>query len=346
LLVHWQEIKGVETNRVLQFVSKHVDLARSGAIFSRATRAEDIDSYGDRSLSQVVHLWRCNNVSKLNTFFFRLNDKMADGGRFICRTETLELRKQRHIHKYGILQPLHYPLDFLLKRVFPKLSATRGMYFSLTGGKNRAMSKTEVLGRLVYAGFEVEHIEEIDGLLYIVSKKVARPSTAPKPSHGMLLQIQRLGADGKKIKVYKFRTMHPYAQYVQDFIYKNNALADGGKFKDDFRITKWGRWMRRFWVDELPMLWNILRGDLKMVGVRPISEHYMSLYTEEHQAKRKRSKPGFIPPFYADMPVTLADIMESESRYIDTYNAEGWRADLSYVVRGVNNVFVNGARST
>ena len=118
------------------------------------------------------------------------------------------------------------------------------------------------------------------------------------------------------IRVFKFRTMYPYSEYLQDYIYKNYRLQEGGKFNHDIRINGTGRLMRKYWIDELPMLINLLKGDLKLVGVRPLSKQYMSLYDPDLQQMRFEFKPGLLPPFYADMPKTLPEIQESERKYL------------------------------
>jgi lipopolysaccharide/colanic/teichoic acid biosynthesis glycosyltransferase len=139
--------------------------------------------------------------------------------------------------------------------------------------------------------------------------------------------------------------MHPYAEYLQEYVYEQNNLKDGGKFKDDFRITSWGRFMRKFWIDELPMIINLLKGQIKLVGVRPLSEHYLSLYSDELKAKRANVKPGLVPPFYADLPISLQEIQESEIRYINAYQARGVRADFSYFMKAFNNIVFKSART-
>src|SRR5690606_14564514 len=101
-------------------------------------------------------------------------------------------------------------------------------------------SKSEILGRLVYCGFEIESVEEIENILYFTARKVSEPNESCEPSTGLILRINRIGRNGKSITVYKFRTMHPYAQYIQEYVFKQNSLEEGGKFANDFRITKWG----------------------------------------------------------------------------------------------------------
>lgn len=296
--------------------------------------------------SVIVNLHRVNDIEGINTFFRSINQKLKRGGRFVGCLEALENRKERILDKYPpVFNHLYYCADFILKRVFPKLSATRKIYFKLTHGRNRALSKAEVLGRLVYCGFSIESVKVIDNKLYFVVSKKGDPLNEPEPSHGIMLKIKRVGKGGKPISVFKLRTMHPYAQYIQEYVYEQNNLAEGGKFCNDFRITKWGRFMRKFWLDEIPMIWNIVIGDLKIVGVRPLSEHYLSLYTEEVKQVRVQGKPGLIPPFYADMPRNLNEIMESETRYMKAYMKDPILTDFAYGFKAVNNILLKNARS-
>ncbi len=155
-----------------------------------------------------------------------------------------------------------------------------------------------------------------------------------------------MGKNGTIIGVYKMRTMHPYAEYLQPYIYKLNRLQENGKFNNDFRISTIGRIMRKLWIDELPMLINWVKGDLKLVGVRPLSQHYFKLYDPVLQTKRIKVKPGLIPPFYADMPKTLEEIMESENRYIDAYLKRSYRTDWSYFWKAFHNIVFCSARSS
>jgi len=72
------------------------------------------------------------------------------------------------------------------------------------------------------------------------------------------------------------------------------------------------------------------RGVWTLVGGRPLTSHYFSLYSEELRALRIRTKPGLIPPFYADMPGTLDEIQESERRYLEQYLRSPFLTDWRY----------------
>ena len=143
------------------------------------------------------------------------------------------------------------------------------------------MSRTETLGRLYAAGFEIIEKKFIGSNLYFVATKVKKPLFNHERHYGPIFKMRRHGKNGKVIYVYKMRTMHAYSEYIQAYVYEKNKLDEGGKMKDDFRVSTLGKMFRKYWIDELPMIWNLLRGDLKLVGVRPLSAHYLSLYSDE-----------------------------------------------------------------
>jgi lipopolysaccharide/colanic/teichoic acid biosynthesis glycosyltransferase len=210
------------------------------------------------------------------------------------------------------------------------------------------VSKAEILGRLIYKGFKIIDVVETDYDTIIITQPetIVNPSISnPVPDEGFLFTMKRLGENGKKITVFKFRSMHPYAEYVQEYLHKTNGLEIGGKFKNDFRVSTGGQILRRYWIDELPMLYNLLRGDIKLIGVRPISEHYFSLYPEQVRAIRRTCKPGLIPPFYADMPGTFEEIVQSEVNYLKAYENAPLHTDMKYLRRILTNIIVNKVRS-
>ena len=112
------------------------------------------------------------------------------------------------------------------------------------------------------------HEEIVHGEFYVIAAKVKEPVRDDKPSGGLLIRLKRKGKGGKIIGVYKFRTMYAYSEYLQPYIYKQAGLCSGGKIAGDYRVNAAGRFLRKTWLDELPMLINWMKGDLKLVGVR------------------------------------------------------------------------------
>ena len=289
---------------------------------------------------------KINNVRFLNKYFERINQTLRHDGLIIGTVETQNQFKSRIRKQYPFFFiELFFSLHFVFKRVLPKVRATKRLYFYITKGKRRAISLTEVLGRLVSCGFEILSHEEIDGLTYFAARKAGEPRYDMAPTYGPLVQLKRIGKNGKLITIRKFRTMHPYSEYLQDYMFRMNNLQDGGKINGDMRVTGWGRIMRKLWLDEQPMWWNFLKCELKLVGVRPLSRHYFSLYPEEMQELRKRHKPGLIPPFYRDLPKTFEEIVDSERRYLEAYEKRPIRTDITYLFAALYNIFIKRARS-
>ena len=317
----------------------------SAAVLS-VTERFNIDALDSDRFTSIVNLHRINDIRWLNKFFESVNGRLPAGGLFIGCVETAALRKERILRKYphGVNRVVYF-VDFLVKRIGPKLWLTKKLYFALTRGLNRVIAKPEVLGRLYSCGFELVEEQFCEGLLFFVSRKVKAPAYDMNPTYGLLVKLRRHGRNGDMINVYKMRTMHPFAEYLQEYVHESNDLAAGGKFSDDFRITTGGRLMRKLWIDELPMLINFFKGELKLVGVRPLSKHYFSLYDAELQKRRVRYKPGLVPPFYADLPQTLDEIMDSEKRYLDAYESAPLATDWRYFWMAFSNIVFKRARS-
>jgi len=329
------------------FLNRHALLNDRKTLILATTSLFNVESKKPGTYHTIINLRRINDIRRMNKFFEAVNSQLPSGGIFIGCAETKDMRKQRIFRKF--ITPFNYLfyyfIDFPVKRVFPKFGITKSIYFFLTKGNNRVITRAETLGRLVSCGFRIREEAFVGPLFYFVCQKNGQPVYDMHPSYGPFVRLRRIGRDGKIIKVLKMRTMHPYAEYLQEYIYEKNNLENGGKFREDFRISTQGRIMRKFWIDELPMLYNWFRGELKLVGVRPISEHYFSLYRSEVQGKRIRYKPGLIPPFYADLPETLDEIQNSEIRYLEAYDRHPLLTDWKYFWKAFYNILFRKARS-
>ena len=103
---------------------------------------------------------------------------------------------------------------------------------------------------------------------------------------------ERVGRDGKVFKFYKFRSMVVNAEAMLDDLQEQNEKTGPVfKMKDDPRITKIGKFIRKTSIDELPQLFNILKGDMSIVGPRPLLVDYLPRYNEE-QRHRHDARPG------------------------------------------------------
>ena len=282
-----------------------------------------------------------------NLVFEQVRSQVAQSQYFAFSLITAENVKHSINREYStLLFKLYYPVYFLIKRVLPKLSGLRHVCRMLNILPD--VSKAEIMGRLVYKGFSVIDVVEETRQTTIIARHNAAsdPSqTRPVPSLGFMLRMQRLGQHAKLIHVYKLRTMHPYAEYIQAYLHETSGLDRGGKFKNDFRVSTGGKVIRKYWLDEIPMLYNVLRGDLKLIGIRPISEHYFSLYPAFAQVIRTKHKPGLLPPFYADLPQTFDEIVQSELTYLTAYEAAPFATDLRYFGRILTNILFKKARS-
>lgn len=318
----------------------------SNIILLDSTNPESILCHKTKLPKIVIALRLLNDITHCNTFFSYINYSLGDNGCIMCQCETTSIRKEKICKStpIGIRQMLLF-FDYVFNRVCPKLSITKGVYFKITKGKNRALNRVEVLGKLYRAGFEVIYENITHGRLYVIAQKVKEPIRDTKPNTGPFIRLRRIGKNGKEFGVYKLRTMYSYSEYIQPYIYKQLGLAKGGKISNDYRVSPLGRFLRKTWLDELPMLINWIKGDMKFVGVRPLSNHYFSLYSKELQELRTKVKPGLFPPFYADLPETLEEIQESEIRYIKSYLKRPFYTDCRYFFKTFVNIAFKGKRS-
>ncbi|NVO08558.1 MAG: sugar transferase [Bacteroidales bacterium] len=328
------------------FFEKAVNISLESTLIISTTTRFNIMSIHDNFYKAIINIKRVNDIQRINKFFETVNEKLPKSGIFICMAETKDLRKKRILAKFPpVFNYIYYSIDFLIKRVFPKFPITKKIYFLLTRGENRVLSRAELLGRLYSCGFEIVEEEYIDNRYFVVARKIKTPAFDLEPSYGPIIKLKRVGKGGKLIKVYKMRTMHPYAEYLQGYVYEKNDLQEGGKFNNDFRVSTLGRFMRKFWIDELPMFVNFFRGDMKLFGVRPLSQHYFNLYSQELQEKRIKFKPGLIPPFYVDNPKTLEEIMASEMKYLEAYEKSPFWTDFKYFFIAFYNIAFKRYRS-
>ena len=296
----------------------------------------------------IINKMALTRIRHLNTFLNKANEALVDGGYLWVHSRTARLKREIILKAHpGILGKLIYVCHYMWHRVCSKLKWTRWFYFWVTKGQNRTYHRVELLGRMYRAGFEVIDERFRNGEYYIIGRKFRAPIWDDEPTNGILVKLNRVGWHGDMIGVYKFRTMYSYSEYLQPYMLEHEGLQDGGKFARDYRVNGWGKLLRKLWLDELPMFINVFKGQMKLVGVRPLSRHYFSLYTPEMQKLHISVKPGLLPPFYYDehSPVTLDDVQASEKRYIEAYKARPFATDWRYFWGTIKNIIFKHKRS-
>ena len=283
----------------------------------------------------------------INKRLCMVNQKLPDDGHYVCCYRPQEYIKQKMLAKYpkGI-NWIIYTFYFFQKRVWPRLMLTSRLYYDITKGRKRMLSQTEVSGRLYYCGFEVDEIVPMGHIEYVFAHRHSQPYPQEHIKvYGPLIKLSRVCKNKELKTFYKLRTMHPYAEYIQKYVYDTYGTNDGDKAENDFRITTWGHIFRKLWIDEWPMFVNLLRGDIKLVGVRPLSKTKFDTYPEWLQDLRTQAKPGLIPPFYVDLPKTQEEMFESEARYLRAYLEHPLRTDWKYFWKAFYQIVFKHARS-
>ncbi len=336
-----QSILSVTTEEDYQmlFEKAHLDSRCTKVVANR-------DRFGflqipDYEYSTLVDLIILNEVKGINKRFCIVNQKLPDNGCYVCCFRPQEYIKEKILNRYpkGI-NKIVYVVYFFWKRVIPRLMLSSRLYYDVTKGRKRMLSKTEVLGRLYYCGFEVEEIVPMGHIEYVFARRHSQPYPQEQfKVYGPLIKLRRVGKNKEFVYIYKFRTMHPYSEYIQKYVFdERGGMNIADKSDDDWRITTWGRLMRKYWLDELPMLLNWLRGDVKLVGVRPLSKTMFDTYPADLQEKRTRCKPGLIPPFYIDHPKTFDELFASENKYLDAYFEHPVLTDIEYFFRTLYSI--------
>jgi lipopolysaccharide/colanic/teichoic acid biosynthesis glycosyltransferase len=338
-----------DKRELYEFINSNIDVVNipNNSLTVLDTRTDiNIVNLKSESISLLINLHKLNDIRWINRYLLTLYEKVSIGGYIVGNLQTNEQYKEQFFCKMpSYLARVLFIPNFIFRRAIPKLPFFKQIYFSLTDGKNRALSKAEVFGRLHFCGYSVIAEKEINKHLWFISRKVKTISADQNPSYSPLIKLPRVGLNGNTIYLYKIRTMHPYSEYLQEYIYKNNLLDEKGKIKNDFRVTGWGKLLRKLWIDELPQIINWWRGDVSLVGVRALSHHFFDLYPEDMQKLRVQFKPGLVPPYYADMPRTFDEIVESERNYLLRKKEKPFTTDVIYFFKAFYNILFKHARS-
>ena len=334
------------SSEATRFLGKFIDVDDKFTFVVKTDKLEDIDSLNLQAKAMILEP-RINDLRYINRFFRGIARNLEKGGIFAGSFESYAARSLAIEAKSGGVLAFFIKIwDFIIHRVCPKTPYIKEVYFNITKGKNRMLSKAEVLGRLVYCGFEILEYQEIGNKIFFVVKKGRPRVKSSKPSYGLIYGMPRAGKNGKIFIVYKFRTMHPYSEFLHDYVLSKNGYSQTGKPANDFRLTPWGRFLRKYWLDEIPQLWNILKGEMKLVGIRPVGERYLQDIPEDLVKLRLKHKPGCIPPYVSlDMKSDLLSVQQAEREYLEEKLRRPYTTDLRFFFKAIYVILVRKKRS-
>ncbi|MBJ7593398.1 MAG: sugar transferase [Candidatus Dormibacteraeota bacterium] len=182
--------------------------------------------------------------------------------------------------------------------------------------RRRFSSRARLLKRILDVSIASVMLLFASPVMMVVALLVRLTSSGPA-----LFRQERIGAEGRAFTMWKFRTMVVDAERLRDGLNGTNE-ADGVLFKlrADPRVTRVGRWLRRFAIDELPQLFNVVRGDMSLVGPRPALPEEALNYDERVRG-RLRVKPGLTGLWQVNGRHEL--VFEDYLRY-DLFYVENW----------------------
>jgi lipopolysaccharide/colanic/teichoic acid biosynthesis glycosyltransferase len=208
------------------------------------------------------------------------------------------------------------------------------------------MSLAEILGRVYYSGFDIIKYENLNFEYNIACVREKDPNLKKYQNEGIIIGLERMGKNGVIFSLFKMRTMYPFSEFVHDLLLRNNGFSKNGKIENDIRLTRYGKVLRKYYIDELPQLINFFKGQLKLVGFRAVSSVYFDKLPDELKNSRLKNKPGCIPPYVAEgLSPSFENACASEINYIRSYNKKPLKTDFQYFFKAIFNLVFKSIRS-
>lgn len=158
------------------------------------------------------------------------------------------------------------------------------------------------------------------------------------PKGKVFFRQTRVGKESKEFQMYKFRSMVTNAEDLLDsLIHRNETTGAMFKIKDDPRVTKIGRFIRKTSIDELPQLWNVIKGDMSLVGPRPPLPEEVKKYTD-YERQRLLVKSGCTGLWQVSgrSNVGFEEMVELDLKYIKN---RSFNYDMKLIIKTIFVVF-------
>ncbi|MBH1942044.1 sugar transferase [Mobilitalea sibirica] len=355
----FNEYGNIMSNCENEFIRNHITNSDNNCdTYLIVNKKQNLIESKDTDFSLIIYQTSLNNIKRLNNTIKSSIRGLKKGGYFIVNYTPMEyelekLKKETSKIKY----PFKYISNFIIYRGLIKIKWLSNLYFAkpfswidafrekYTSGKRRSLARAEVWGRLVYYGMEIID-EKIEGeRAYLIAQKVSEQSANKTPTYHAVVTLEKVGLCGSIIRLHKVRSMYPFSEFLQKNLYNMHGLTNTGKFKNDFRLTDYGPFIRKYWIDEIPGIIDWLKGDIKLVGMRATSPQYLSLYPKDIIEKYMQVKPGLVPPIFDEKTAGFDQIVQIEGEYLDRYLSNPTKTDFLYLWYTFRDIFIRKVRS-
>lgn len=191
----------------------------------------------------------------------------------------------------------------------------------------------ECIKRVIDVVFSFLGVVSLSPLFIIIAIIIKTTSKGP-----VFFSQKRIGKNGKEFYMYKFRSMVVNAEELKEKLAAQNEMSGPMfKMKDDPRVTKVGKFIRKTSLDELPQLWNVLRGDMSLVGPRPSLPKEVAQF-EDWMYRRLEVKPGLTCYWQVSgrNNIDFEDWMKLDIKYVDERST--W-IDIKLIFKTVGVLF-------
>lgn len=226
-----------------------------------------------------------------------------------------------------------------------EVSATQAIPFTQSAFSDVGIKKEKIKKRYGYR-FVKRTFDIVSSLLFLIifSPVYLILALIVKCSDGgtVFFKHKRIGKDGKEIYLPKFRSMKPNAENIEDMLSRKELEAYYKEYKldNDPRITKIGKFLRKTSLDELPNVWSILKGDMSVIGPRPLMESELKEKYGEDADKLVSVKPGMIGWWVvngrSNCTYESGERQKKELYYVD--NCSVW-LDIKIIFKTIGKVF-------
>ena len=208
-----------------------------------------------------------------------------------------------------------------------------GTHLGIENESTRGFSFYEVIKRVIDVVCSFVGVLVLSPLFVVIAIIIKFTSKGP-----VFFSQKRVGRDGKEFKMYKFRSMVVNAEELKEKLAAQNEMSGPMfKMKDDPRVTKVGKFIRKTSIDELPQLLNVLKGDMSLVGPRPSLPKEVAQF-EDWMYRRLEVKPGLTCYWQVSgrNNIDFEDWMKLDIRYVEEKNL--W-IDIKLIFKTVGVLF-------